>query len=402
MPPKPLKRIGFLGWSLALGLTGPALSTPAPARAQAPVATCPPVAACADAPPPRAPHGRARHRRSALVTRLGPPQHRVLDRYLSADEPQVVVGKIAYASIDKDLIDEVVAVYVRPHCVGDWQPVGATYTTREDTVLPAVDGVRNRGGQVFFTLPAAHRLPVGRHAVWLRVAVDGTGAGGVIEVVAPGTPAVVVDLDGTLTPWVSSEATAFLSDRTAPIRPGAAATLQVLAGRGYRLLYLSTRPDWLTARARHFLAHHGAPPGVVQLAPTPLGELEIEAAPYKAARVAQLAGHGLVPVAALGDRPTDAEAYHAAAVAGPRFILGPHPPETAARLARLGARPVDDFGPVRAWAEGLPPATCPTPHTGLAPGPGLAPESGPDQGVAAPAPPAAPSGAKASDTPLMQ
>ena len=36
-----------------------------------------------------------------------------------------------------------------------------------------------------------------------------------------------------------------------------------LAAKGYRPLYVTARPDWLTSRTREFLAKNGFPPGII-------------------------------------------------------------------------------------------------------------------------------------------
>ncbi len=117
------------------------------------------------------------HKRSVLVVKTaGSPNHRGQDVVAAVGEPQVLIGKFAYGTTDKDIKDEGVEVFVQRHppC-GDWQLLG-TARTSKDGEHGKVFGIEDDGGRVFFTVPEAERLPVGRYPVRMRLVGDGSEA----------------------------------------------------------------------------------------------------------------------------------------------------------------------------------------------------------------------------------
>jgi phosphatidate phosphatase PAH1 len=234
---------------------------------------------------------------------------------LSPTEAQVVVGKFAYGTMDKDLHDEEVDVFVRRGCGASWERLGSATTTTEGGHHPAVDGVEDRGGQVFFEIPPDRALPVGKHLVRLVVAGDLTVADATLLVLGPGTPVFVSDVDGTLTSSEYVEVFKTLEGTLPEAHPGAPEAFSALASKGYRPIYLTARPELLLARTRAFLQTRGFPPGLVRTSPRTFGAgVGVTAAEFKKSELAALAAIGLKPTFAFGNTPSDAAAYAHAGV----------------------------------------------------------------------------------------
>ncbi|MDO8370059.1 MAG: hypothetical protein Q7S71_05075 [Candidatus Nitrotoga sp.] len=68
--------------------------------------------------------------------------------------------------------------------------------------------------------------------------------------------AVVIDIDGTLTPKVFGITEA---------RSDAANALSIYAMKGYKIIYLSTRVRWLSADIHKWLKKHNFPDGCIQV-----------------------------------------------------------------------------------------------------------------------------------------
>jgi hypothetical protein len=80
--------------------------------------------------PPRGPVHEYRHRRSRLYKSLGDPRFRGIDLIAMEHDPvQLLGGKLAYTSADKDVGDEDVHVFA---CFPDgWRVVGRALNNRE-------------------------------------------------------------------------------------------------------------------------------------------------------------------------------------------------------------------------------------------------------------------------------
>ena len=279
-------------------------------------------AAAPEAAPPTA-RRPFRHTRSSLVVAAGEPNHRGRDQIVPVGEPQWIIGKLAYGPSDKDLSDEDVDVLVQREGAAAWEPLGQARTSRDRGPPPAgapTGGVPDSGGRVYFQVPAERALPPGRHRARLVVAGDGTAAELVLHVVPRGQAVVVSDVDGTLTTSEWVEASSVRYGETSEANPGAAELLTALAARGHVIVYLTARPEWLTARTRAFLEERRFPPGVLHTKADKSGALGDAAAAFKLAELGALARSGLQIRWALGNTPSDAAAY-ARFVAEPRRRL---------------------------------------------------------------------------------
>lgn len=259
-----------------------------------------------------APGVPARAFRGAISHRLGDARHTAGDVVAAMGVPFEVVGKFQYGRVLKDLEGEEVTLLVSDAPCGPWTAVGTRVT----------DG----DGRVAFAMPGLDRAA--RRWFQLVVHGDGSRAAGEVRVVAPGTPAVLFDVDGTLT-TDDGELFDELLGGTAEVRPGAAAAVQRWAERGHMIVYVTGRPYALRESTRRWLDANGFPAGVLI---TPEGWRDAvpsraQVGAFKRARVAALLAAGLSIEAAYGNAATDVCAYAEAGLEPARtWITGSHPP----------------------------------------------------------------------------
>lgn len=271
-----------------------------------PPITCDPVPSC-DVPPPSAgPTLDWEHFESSLVTASGSERHRGRDMFYNPGDVHWAMAKFAYGPTDWDLSGERVDAFLLMNCEGDWEPLGPALTTF-DGDHPTVEGVEDSGGWVFLQLPMA--LPLGRHRIHWVVRGDDSRADTYIEVVEPGTPIILSDVDGTLTTSEWERLVDFLLDNIPDVNPGAPQALHALVDKGYRPMYLTARPEFLGNRTYEFVEQRGLPPGIIHTTLTTTGATGAEAVGYKTAELDALAARGLLPVWVFGNTDSDAEAY---------------------------------------------------------------------------------------------
>ncbi len=269
--------------------------------------TCIADSACNAAPPAPGPKRGWRRFESRFIAALG-QRHRGRDLFLNPGDQVWAMAKFAYGPTDKDLRGEDVDVYLARDCGGAWQKLGTARTT-DDGDHPTVEGVSDTGGWVFFPVPAALGLGEGRHRFRFVVAGDLTSTEAFVEIVKPGTPIIVSDVDGTLTTSELEEFGDLLTGAIPEVNESAPELVSAWAARGYRRFYLTARPEWLAPRTREFLRLRGLPDGVVHTTLGFVGANGSAAVAFKSGELAQLASKGLVPTFALGNTETDAEAY---------------------------------------------------------------------------------------------
>lgn len=147
--------------------------------------------------------------------------------------------------------------------------------------------------------------------------------------------AVVLDIDGTLTPRVSA---------VFDVRTDAAKAVRIFGDKGYKIIYLSTRISWLSAGIPGWLKQHGFPDGSVHVAQTPEDRSHPDA--FKARILNDFIGHGWKVAYAYGDSCTDFKAYAAVGI----------PTERVFALLRDGdteCRPGDWKACLHGWTEHL-------------------------------------------------
>jgi hypothetical protein len=309
----PMRRLAVLAFAPLLAGCGGALAQSSDVSLTDFSSPCLPLPACVEPGPPAVEEASWRHTSSNLVA-LGAANHRGRDQLVVVGEPQWILGKFAYGLVDKDLKDEDVAIFVHRGCSGTWEALG-TATTSKDGDHPAVLGVEDSGGRVYFEIPEARRLEVGRHRVRLVVKGDLTWTDLFLQVVEPTTALFVSDVDGTLTTSEFKEFEELLEGEVTEAHHAAPEALGLLARRGYLPVYLTARPEWLTERTREFLRERGFPPGVIHTTTSLTGALGGAAAAFKESELAALAGQGFVPRWAFGNKPSDGDAYAKAGIA---------------------------------------------------------------------------------------
>jgi hypothetical protein len=264
-----------------------------------PGALCDPIPSC-DVPPPKLDGG-------ATPT---DNNHRGRDMFYVEGDEQWVLAKFADTGIlDVDLKGETVQIFLLRGCEGEWEPLGSGVTTK-DGIHPTIEGVDDTGGRLYFKIPADKALAPGRHRIHMIVESDKSTADQYIDVVPPGTPFFISDVDGTLTTYEEEEFWKLLTGSTPEINPFAAQAMQVLASKGYRPMYMTARPEFLYKRTREFVDVRGLPRGIIHTTLNKSGALGGEAVTYKTGELAMLAAKGLVPAYVFGNTDSDAEAYH--------------------------------------------------------------------------------------------
>lgn len=271
--------------------------------------TCLPTLACEAPSFPEQETRPWRHPVKSRAASLGGARHRGRDLFVVPGAKQTIIGKLAYGA-DKDLEDEEVDVFVQRGCSAGWEKLGTALTTSPGSRHSTVEGIEDSEGRLYFEIPQNAALGLGLHRIRLVVAGDGTSTDLYVDVVPPKTPIFVSDVDGTLTTSENAEILALLFGRMAGARADAAEALRTLAAKGYRPMYVTARPEWEAARTRAFLAKHGFPLGVLhtstELTGAGFGE---SAASFKTDVMKMLAGKGLVPAFAFGNKSSDSDAY---------------------------------------------------------------------------------------------
>lgn len=323
-----------------------------PVEPDAGPARCPPTPACDAPPPPLGATSAWRHSiTTPIVIAMGGARHRGRDLYLRETDPQWALAKFAYGPLDDDLKDEDVEVWLNRDCGAGWELLGVARTT-DDGAHATVEGVEDTGGRVFFPIPDGARLGLGRHRILFAVRGDHTTAEQFIEVLPPTARFVVTDVDGTQTESETAEWATLLTGTGPAAQPSGAALLAAYAERGYRIFFLTARPEWLGARTHAWLREYGYPEGNVHTTLTGTGALGSAAATFKTDELSALLARfpGSIELG-VGNTDTDAAAYAAVGL----------PPERVVSYrfdAGAIATRVDDYGALVPAAERAPLA-CP-------------------------------------------
>jgi hypothetical protein len=225
----------------------------------------------------------------------GDPHHAANDVIVAVGQPARIRAKFSYGKILKDLEDEDVALLVGEGACGPW--------ITEDVLRPDDDG--------WLELEVPALAEPGIRTFHAIVAGDGSRASGRIWTIAPGTRAVLFDIDGTLTTGDVELLEDLLGDDAPNLRAGAPEVAKHWDAQGAVLVYMTGRPYFLRGSSRAWLEHHGFPPGVLftveeyrEALPTLSGVGE-----FKRRRVAAMIEAGLVFDAAYGNAATDVCAY---------------------------------------------------------------------------------------------
>jgi hypothetical protein len=308
-------------------------------------ATCLPTLECA-APPLKAQTHLWRHwietplntTTDATTGLPSIPNHRGRDQYVNPGAPQWVIGHFAYGITQKFLIDEDVDIYAQRDCASQWELLGTATTTGRGAAHASEEGVDDDGGRIFFQIPKDKEFAPGRHRIRMVVKGDGSMADLFIDVIPPNTPIFVSDVDGTLTSSENVEFEDLLIGVLPDTHPNAVEDYRTLVNKGYRVMYLTARPEPLVNRTREFLDARGFPPGIIHTTNWELGTtLGDDAGTFKTKELAELKAKGLTPKFGFGNRATDSQAY-ATSIADPndRFFYQITEPFTGHKINDYG------------------------------------------------------------------
>ena len=250
---------------------------------------------------------------TTLTTSMGSARHRGRDLFLLPGDDQWVLAKFAYGIIDKNLEGEDVDLYLLRGCGKNWTYLGRG-TTSKSVSNVTIEGVKDRGGQIFFKIPKEALLGLGRHRIRMVVRGDLSTTDQFIQVVAKGSKIFVSDIDGTLTTSENVEYLKLLQGTLPDAHPDASKALSLLAAKGAIPFYLTARPDWLGERTRQFLDARGFPPGIIHTTLTGVGAIGNSAANFKSDELADLARKGLAIQYVFGNKSTDSDAFQRANV----------------------------------------------------------------------------------------
>jgi phosphatidate phosphatase PAH1 len=243
---------------------------------------------------------------SIFVVTQGAARHRGIDTIVNPGQDPVLIGKFAYGIFDKDLVDERVEIWIEESC-GNWVRHGEAFTS-DDGQNATVNGVEDDGGRVFFQ--PTRRLPVGSYRVKMLVKGDHSEANFWLHVLERGTRAVVSDIDGTITTRETDGAWTALDPSSPTPRDGAADVFRVYAAKGYRVVFLTARPEFLTNGTRTWFSDHSFPEAVFHLSQSNFGESGAQAQAYKAGFLSSIVeGQGITIDWAYGNKETDLDAY---------------------------------------------------------------------------------------------
>jgi len=278
------------------------------------------------------------HLASDQTIALGGPNHRGQDVIVQVGNPQVLVAKFGYAFVDKDMTCEDVDIWIQREVpCGTWEWMGEARTSdNPDDSLDCNNfgttyGIEDDGGRVFFEIPDAQAFPVGRYPVRIVLKGDLSMASFDLVVVAPGTQAIITDVDGTLTTSdneLLTEVALSIFNETYEQQMYVDADTMIRSwyDKGYLVIYMSGRPDLLRRMSERWLEERFTP------GPLHLTDTNAQVVPnndgvgiYKKEFIAYLRSQGIDLVAAYGNATTDIWAYEQGGVPkAVTWIIGKH------------------------------------------------------------------------------
>lgn len=241
--------------------------------------------------PPQVSRTELRH----TLSGHGSPRHVANDVIVGVGQPAKVRAKFSYGKIWKDLDDEDVVLVTGEGACGPWIQQELRRTDDDGWAEFAVPALLEPGIRTF-------------HAI---VAGDGSRASGRIWTVAPGTKAVLFDIDGTLTTGDTELLEDLLGDDAPNMREGAPEVARHWDAQGHLIVYMTGRVYMLRDSSRRWLEERGFPPGVLFTVEDNLDALPTQArvGAFKRRQVEQMLAAGLIFDAAYGNAATDVCAY---------------------------------------------------------------------------------------------
>lgn len=257
-------------------------------------------------------------RTSSLLAARYQPWHMVHDVLVASGQSGRVIAKFDYDLVlHKDLEGERVHAWLHGGAMSEWEYLGV-HTTDSDGKIE---------------LELAPR-PLGDYRLHMQVEGDGSSADGWLSVVEPGREAVLFDIDGTLTLSDAEAYADYAGVRQATAYAHAPEVVQAYRDKGYRILYLTARPYWVTRDGRAWLGDHALPAWHYRTKmyggfPTRRGTVA-----HKADYIRYLREEvGLNIVRAYGNAATDIKAYAAAGLPQDEtWIIGEHAGKEGTRV----------------------------------------------------------------------
>jgi phosphatidate phosphatase PAH1 len=260
-------------------------------------------------PPVRSAKWRHHVHGGRVASKVGSPRHVVVDTLVGATEKAVISGKFAFGVVSKDVEDETVELWqlVAP-C--KWRPLGRQITDDD--------------GRARISVPATTFKGPGPHTVRMYLLGDRTYAEAKVWIIEPQRPAVLFDIDGTLTKD-DGELFEELLGGTAEMHTGADAVARRWADLGYLPVYITGRPYPLRASSFAWLIEHRFPLGPVYTVDSLLDFLpgEGHVGEFKLGALQALIRSGLRFHRAYGNAATDVCAYARSGIPPQQtFIVG--------------------------------------------------------------------------------
>ncbi|VXC60389.1 conserved exported hypothetical protein [Pseudomonas sp. 8Z] len=246
-----------------------------------------------------------RHLGSKVLVGLYSPWHMVHDEIVADGQSASVTAKFDYSAVlHKDLEDEYVQAYLYGSGMSNWEYLGR-YLTNSDGKISV--SVGNRA--------------VGEYRLRFVVEGDLSQVDGYLSVVNPQRPAVLFDVDGTLTINDFEAYADYVGVKTAQAYYYAPETVRAYRDKGYQLVFLTARPYWVTKEAREWFDYENLPQWHYR-SNADSDSAQVHKTKYIKYLREQV---GLNIVRAYGNATTDIAAYADGGIAkADTWIIGPH------------------------------------------------------------------------------
>lgn len=251
-----------------------------------------------------------RHFGNQALAGLYKPWHMVHDQMVRSGQAATVTAKFDYdAVLHKDLEGEYVHAYLYGTGMNSWSYLGRQATDSDGKVNVTV-GIR----------------PVGEYRLRFVVEGDLSQVDGYLSVVDPNRPAVLFDIDGTLTLNDFEAYADYVGLKTAQAYYYAPQTVKAYRDKGYQLVFLTARPYWVTKDARQWFDYQGIAQWHYRSNTYGDGPIPPDTQAHKTSYVKYLREQvGLNIVRAYGNATADIAAYADGGIAKAQtWIIGEH------------------------------------------------------------------------------
>ncbi len=246
-----------------------------------------------------------------LTTSQGDAHHGSPDTVINPGDTATVTARFAYGPFLADLEDESISAWIQTNGC-EWQSLGAV---RTDDL-----------GSASLTVPSTITQAPGHYRIRFEVHGDGSDVYSEVWVTEDGQPAVIFDIDGTLTSSDSELFKNLLFGDDPEMYEAASDVAWTYAERGYQVVYITGRPVYLDGRSRHWLADNNFPQGPLKLVLKTSEILPFEGfvGAFKERTITALkVQQGLAINFAYGNATTDICAYAGASIPpASTFIIG--------------------------------------------------------------------------------